>query len=373
MTTQHTFFDPPASTETGLSLPAGEAWAAVSRRDRRYDGAFVLAVSTTGIYCRPSCPARRPRRENVSFFATPEAAEAAGYRACLRCRPADPGGLPAEQAVASARAYLDARLDENVTLKELAGAVGFSSSHMQRIFKEAVGLSPKKYQEARRLEAFKERARAGDTVLEATYEAGFGSSNSLYAQAENGLGMTPGTYRRGGAGLHIRFAVTDSAFGRVLVAATERGVCAVMLGEDDEALAAELETEFPQADHARDDDALRIWIDPVVQYLAGQHQQLAVPVDLQGTDFQRRVWRALQQIPYGETRSYEEVAATLGKPSATRAVAQACARNKVALVVPCHRVVCKDGSVSGYRWGPARKRRLLALEKADDLFAASGG
>lgn len=346
------------------ALTEEEAWTAVRDRDRRFDGLFVYAVETTRIYCRPSCPARRPRRENVAFHATPQAAEAAGHRACRRCHPQHAAGTPAEQAVEQARAYLNDHLDEPVTLAVLADEVGLSPHHLQRTFKRLVGLSPKAYHNARRLERFKAHVGAERDVLEATFEAGFGSSRALYEQAEAGLGMTPGTYRRGGEGLALRFTTLASAFGRVLIAATERGVCAVSLGEDDAGLVAGLKDEFPHtAALERDDEALRAWAEPVIRYLDGVHAHPTVPVDLQGTDFQRRVWKTLQQIPFGETRTYADVAAMLGRAGAVRAVAGACAGNHVALVVPCHRVVRKDGAVGGYRWGVHRKERLLQQEQ----------
>ena len=351
-----------------------DAWVAITARDRRFDGAFVYAVETTGIYCRPSCPARRPRRENVAFYPSPQKAEQAGYRACRRCCPTHAAGTPAEQAVEQARAYLDAHLDEQVPLQVLADEVGLSPYHLQRTFKRFVGLSPKQYQDVRRLEAFKEHVGEDRNVLEATFEAGFGSSRALYDQAEARLGMTPGTYRRGGEGLAIRFTTLASVLGQVLVAVTERGVCAVSLGEEDTILVAELKDEFPNAAAIeRDDEAMLAWAEPIVHYLDGVHAHPTVPVALQGTDFQRRVWKMLQQIPYGETRTYSEVAAMMGQPSAARAVAQACAGNKVALVVPCHRVVRKDGSPGGYRWGVQRKRHLLQQEHAAKSRSIASG
>lgn len=354
-------FDP---AEEPLLLTEAAAWAIITERDRRFDDTFVYAVETTGIYCRPSCPARRPRREHVEFFSTPSKAEAAGYRACRRCHPQRAAGTPVEQAIEQARAYLEAHLDEQVTLDELAAHVALSPSHLQRMFKQFVGLSPKQYQDARRLEVFKEQVGEQRDVLEATYAAGFGSSRALYEHAEDGLGMTPGTYRRGGAGVKIRFTTLPSAFGRVLVAATERGVCAVSLGGEEETLIEELKSEFPNAAAIeRDSDGMRAWAEPVLRYLDGVHAHPTVPTDLQGTDFQRRVWSALQTIPYGETRSYGDVAAMLGQPKAARAVAQACASNKVAIIVPCHRVVRNDGSPGGYRWSPERKQRLLEQEQ----------
>lgn len=341
-----------------------EALAAVARRDRRFDGAFVYAVATTGIYCRPSCPARRPHRKNVTFYPSPLDAEEAGYRPCHRCRPDDPNGTPAEQAVEKARTYIETHLDEPITLDMLARQVNMSPYHLQRIFKRFVGLSPKEYQDARRLEAYKDHVRESGDVLDATFEAGFGSSRALYGLAQDRLGMTPGVYGRGGDGQSIRFTIVPSPFGRLLVAVTERGVCAVSLGDDDAILAADLENEFPNAQTIeRDDEALRAWVQPIVYYHNGVHAHPTVPLDLQGTDFQRRVWKALQEIPYGETRTYGDIAAEIGHPSAARAVAQACAGNRLALVVPCHRVVRKDGSTGGYRWGVERKARLIEHER----------
>lgn len=349
---------------TLTALSETEAWAAIQERDRRFDGVFVYAVSTTGIYCRPSCPARRPHRHNVAYYPSPEEAEKAGYRPCRRCRPESEQGTPAEQAVEQARAYIDAHLDEAITLEQLGDQVNLSPTHLQRTFKRFVGISPKEYQDARRLEAFKNHVGEQQDVLDAAFEAGFNSSRALYALSKSGLGMTPGAYRRGGDGLTIQFTTLDSTFGKVLVAVTERGVCAVSIGESDDALLAELENEFPRAEAIeRDDGALWPWVQPIVRYLEGVHAHPTAPLDLQGTDFQRRVWKTLQEIPYGETRTYGEVASMLGQPSAARAVAQACARNKVALIVPCHRVVRKDGSPGGYRWGDDRKQHLLAHEQ----------
>lgn len=354
------------------ALTDAARWTAVQARDRRFDGRFVYAVSTTGIYCRPSCPARRPLRDHVAFFDAPDAAERAGYRACRRCRPAH-GHPPAEAAVARARAFLDARPDTPVTLDALAAEVGMSPAHLQRTFKRFVGLSPRDYQAAQRMDAFKARVQAGDTVLEAAFEAGFGSSRSLYEQADAGLGMTPGAYRRGGRGLTVRYATAAVPQGRLLVAATDRGVCAVTLGDDDATLEEALAREFPEADRHRDDDAVADWMAPIVRYLEDARVHPDVPVDLHGTDFQQRVWQALQEIPLGETRTYEDVAEALGQPTATRAVASACARNRVALVVPCHRVVRKDGGLGGYRWGVSRKQHLLRQERATGGSAPAPG
>ncbi len=347
-----------------MRVTSNQAWGAIEARDRRFDGQFVYAVLTTGVYNRPSCPSRQPRRENVVFYLSALEAEKAGYRACYRCCPSHLDGTPAERAVEHARAFIEAHLDELVTLEMLSSVVPLSSFHLQRTFKRIVGLSPKQYQIARRLEVFKDTVGETRDVLAATFEAGFGSSRALYEGAGSKLGMTPGAYRRGGAGLSIRYILLASTLGRLLVAVTAQGVCAVSLGDDDERLVAELKEEFPNASliHSND-DKMTSWADSIVRYLEGVPLHPTVPVALQGTDFQRLVWRKLQEIPYGETRSYSEVASMVGRPAAARAVAQACANNKVALVVPCHRVVRKDGSPGGYRWGSDRKERLLEKEK----------
>jgi AraC family transcriptional regulator of adaptative response/methylated-DNA-[protein]-cysteine methyltransferase len=349
---------------TSHTLPAAEeAWAAVMARDRSYDGVFVYAVQTTGVYCRPSCPARRPRREHVRFYESPAAAEADGFRECRRCRPLRSEPSAAVARVERARAYLDAHLDEPVTLPVLAREVGMSPYHLQRIFKQHVGLSPKRYHDARRLEAFKRQLKGGATVSRATYEAGFRSSRALYTAAEAGLGMTPAAYRRGGLGVRVRYGITETPFGHLLVAATERGVCAVGLGDDESELMEWLRAELPRADLDRDEAGIAPWMSELVAHLAGMRPQPDVPLDLAGTEFQMRVWRALQRIPYGSTRSYADVARAIGRPTSARAVARACASNRVALVVPCHRVVRGDGGLGGYRWGSERKRRLLEHER----------
>jgi AraC family transcriptional regulator of adaptative response/methylated-DNA-[protein]-cysteine methyltransferase len=341
--------------------PDDARWQAVLSRDRAAEGAFVYAVRTTGIYCRPTCPSRRPRRENVSFHATPAEAERAGFRACLRCGPDAPAPAGGE-AVARAAAFLSAHPEERTTLAELARRVGLSPFHLQRTFRRATGLSPRAYQEAARLARFKAEVRRGAPVGLATYEAGFGSSRALYESARDGLGMTPGRYRRGGEGEVIRFATLPCALGRLLVAATERGVCAVSLGAADGPLEAELRAEFPRAELARDEHGVSPWAAAVLRHV--EAAGAPPPLDLRGTAFQLRVWQALREIPRGETRSYGEVARTLGAPGSARAVARACASNRVALVVPCHRVVRGGGEAGGYRWGAELKRRLLEREEA---------
>ena len=336
------------------------AWTAVLARDAGRDGSFVYAVASTGIYCRPSCPSRRPRRPQVAFFPTPDAAEGAGYRACRRCRPREAAAGAA--AVARACAWIDAHPDEPVSLAALARAVGLSPAHLQRTFRRATGVTPKQYADARRLARLKERLQKGDDVTTALYDAGYGSSSRLYERSDARLGMTPATYRRGGRGMRIRFACADSPAGRLLVAATERGLCAVQLGEDDDALETALRREFPEAEIAADAAGLGALVAAVLARLdAGPSP--ALPLDVRATAFEQQVWAALQEIPPGTTRTYGEVAAALGRPGAARAVARACAANPVALVVPCHRVVRGDGGLGGYRWGEERKRRLLARER----------
>lgn len=354
-----------ASAEVMAPTPPddGAAWAAVQSRDARFDGRFVYAVSSTGVYCRPTCPSRRPLRRNVAFFPTPEAAEAAGYRACLRCEPRATA-TASSRAVDAARDYIETHADERMTLDVLSREVGLSPYHLQRVFKRRTGLSPKEYARAVRTERFKAHTRKEGSVTTAIYEAGYGSGSRVYETAGARLGMTPAAYRHGGRGMHIRYTVADSPLGRLLVGATERGVCAVQLGESDRILETALRDEYPRASLERDDSPLGKWVRAILDHLRGQSARLDLPIDVQATAFEWRVWKALQQIPYGRTRSYAEVAAAIGRPKAVRAVANACAHNRVALLVPCHRVVRSDGALGGYRWGASRKRRLLEQEKA---------
>ena len=334
------------------------AWAAVVNRDRLTDGSFVYAVSSTGVYCRPSCASRRPRRERVSFFATPDDAEAAGYRACLRCG----NGDAVAQRVERARRYLDAHVDERITLRELGRVAGLSPFHLQRTFQRLVGVTPKAYASARRTERFKRSLKRSNDVTSAIYEAGFGSSSRAYESADERLGMTPSAYRRGGDGMRIRFAVVDSPLGRLLVATTERGVCSVALGDDDARLVEALRREYPRAEVTRATDGLGEVASKVVEHLQGRSPSLQLPIDVTATAFQWRVWKALRDIPYGSTRSYAAIAAEIGRPRAVRAVARACASNRVALLIPCHRAVRTDGALGGYRWGSDRKAALLERE-----------
>jgi AraC family transcriptional regulator of adaptative response/methylated-DNA-[protein]-cysteine methyltransferase len=338
-------------------------WDAVMHRDRAADGVFVYAVTSTGVFCRPSCPSRRPHRSRVRFFDSPAAAQKAGFRACRRCHPTLAGeSRSIVDAIAKASRYLTRHADETVSLDDLARLVRLSPSHLQRQFKRALGVSPREYQAACRARRFRRELRAGRDVTAAMYEAGYGSPSRIYEASPTGRGMAPATYRRGGAGATVAYTTVRCPLGWLLVAATDTGVCSVKLGDSPAALEADLRRELPLA-HIRDDgQAHREWVDAIVSRVRGADVDLDLPIDVRGTAFQWRVWRALQQIPSGETRSYSDVARGIGRPSAVRAVAQACATNPVAIVVPCHRVVAKDGKTGGYRWGADRKARLLARE-----------
>jgi AraC family transcriptional regulator, regulatory protein of adaptative response / methylated-DNA-[protein]-cysteine methyltransferase len=358
-------------TRTRVAIDPDAAWAAVMGRDGQRDGTFVYAVTTTGVYCRPTCPSRRPHRQNVLFFDVPDAAERAGFRACRRCKPRDEAA-PTAAMIEKVRTYIDANLDARIMLSRLARLVGVSTFHLQRTFKRETGLSPAQYAAARRAERFRHELKQGANVTRATYDAGYSSSSRLYAVSNAQLGMTPSTYRRGGRGMHIRYATADTAFGRLLVAATERGVCFVELGDDDKALEAGLAAEYPLASREQAPAEMGDWMSGVLATLDGGSRRAAVPLDVKATDFKWRVWRALQEIPYGETRSYAEVAAAIGAPKAVRAVANACATNNAALVIPCHRVIGSNGTLTGYRWGVDRKRQLLEHER-DQAARRSGG
>ncbi len=358
----------PTSPVVNVVPDRERCWQAVQERDKLFDGAFVTAVLTTGIYCRPSCPARHPKRENVTFYGSFGEAEARGFRACKRCKPQAASGDPQVTYVLQACQLLDAQVDEQPSLESLGEQLGISPHHLQRTFKRVMGISPRQYAEARRVERLKQQLQEGNDVTTALYDAGYGSSSRLYESAPNRLGMTPATYRRGGVGMEIGYAIVDSALGRLLVATTERGVCLVCLGETDEPLIARLFSEYPHAEITPDSGAVGEWVASILRYLDGSQPQLNLPLDLQATAFQWQVWEALREIPLGETRSYSEVARAIGKPKAARAVAQACANNPAALIIPCHRVVRNDGQMGGYRWGTERKERLLSQER--DLAAA---
>ena len=346
-----------------LSVADAARWQAVLDRDAAQDGHFVYAVVTTGVYCRPTCPSRRPRRENVRFFDGPAAAESAGFRECRRCYPKRQPA--AERLVAETMRLIDGCTDETTPdLSTLAASLGVSAGYLQRRFKRSTGLSPHAYAASRRSEALKSRLREGDDVTTATYEAGYGSISRVYEGASSLLGMTPATYKHGGRGLTIGWTTTATRFGRVLVAATERGLCFVALADDDEALEAKVRTEFPAATIGRDDAAMSPYVEGLHAYLDSGLRTLDLHIDAHGSLFQMLVWRALQSIPAGETRSYGEVAKAIGHPRAVRAVANACAHNPTALVVPCHRVVPATGAPGGYRWGVERKQALIEHEAA---------
>ena len=339
-------------------------WRAVIARDKGADGRFVYAVRSTGIYCRPSCPSRKPHRDRVEFFGQPAAAEQAGYRACRRCRPLE--SAPADPWVDKIRracVYLS-NVDGHPSLAALAVRIGGSPYHLQRNFKRIAGVTPREYAEACRLRTVKRRLRAGRDVTSAMLDAGYGSSSRFYERAAPKLGMAPKTYQRGGAGMDIRYTIVTSPLGRLLVAATPRGVCAVAMGDSDQGLERALRAEYPAAAILSDGGSLAQWIRRILAHLAGRRPRLDLPIDVQATAFQWQVWTALGAIPRGETRSYAEVASAIGRPGAARAVARACATNPVALAIPCHRVVPVAGGVGGYRWGTARKRALLARERA---------
>jgi len=341
-----------------------QLWQAVIAKDARFDGQFVFGVSSTGIYCRPSCPSRRAHRERVKFFELPEAAEQAGFRACLRCQPQRARVLdPQIELVQRVCRLLNDSESETSKLAELASHAGVSVFHLQRTFKKVMGISPRQYLTARKFGNFKALVRKGETVTNSLYDSGFNSSSRLYEYASEELGMTPATYSRGGRGVSISYTIVDSPMGRLLVAVTERGVCAVRMSDNDEELEKDLREEFPQAQIERDDAALREPVEKILNHLDNNEPCLDLPLDIRATAFQRQVWEKLRAIPYGETVSYGDVAKALGKPGAVRAVGRACATNPVALVIPCHRVVREDKSLGGYRWGLDRKKRLLDHER----------
>ncbi|WP_072395610.1 bifunctional DNA-binding transcriptional regulator/O6-methylguanine-DNA methyltransferase Ada [Hyphomicrobium sp. CS1GBMeth3] len=336
-------------------------WKAVQARDRRSDGTFVYAVATTGVYCRPSCAARRAKRENVSFCASWREAEAAGFRACKRCRPNERQDGSSLDMVREACRFIETA-EHAPSLSELAARSGLSPSHFHRVFLAATGVTPKAYASAHRHGRLREALKTGATVTEAMHDAGFGSSSRLHAASRAALGMTPSEFKSGGANTAIRFAVGHCDLGAILVAASDKGITAILLGDDAEALVHELEDCFPRATLVGGDAAFEAVVSQVVGLVEAPEAGLGLPLDVRGTAFQYRVWEALSQIPVGATATYSEIAARIGMPKAVRAVASACASNKIAVAIPCHRVVRTDGSLSGYRWGVARKRALLKRE-----------
>ncbi len=340
-------------------------WQAMLSNDTSLDGVFVVCVKSTGIYCRPSCSARRPKRENVTFLPGCDAAEAAGFRACKRCYPRLDSPAATAELVRRACVELEEAGDEPPKLAAVSRRLGVSAAYLQRTFRSALGVTPRQYAEARRLERLKGGLRDGHSVTRALYDAGYSSSSRLYESAGDNLGMTPATYRKGGRGMTVRYHVADSPLGRLLVAGTERGVCAVQLADSDAGLGVSLRGEFPHAVIEPDDGSLAAWVGQILEYLGGVRPRLDLPLDIQGTAFQVRVWRALKEIAYGTTRTYSEIARAIGRPRAARAVGQACGRNPAPLVIPCHRVVGSNGSLGGYALGVERKRALLEKERAN--------
>jgi AraC family transcriptional regulator of adaptative response/methylated-DNA-[protein]-cysteine methyltransferase len=339
-------------------------WTAVVRRDRRADGAFYYSVRTTGVYCRPSCGARRARRENVRFHATREAAEGAGFRPCKRCRPHETG-LAEQRAAAVARACRLIETSEALpNLALLARAAGMSRFHFHRVFRTVTGVTPKAYAAAHRARRVRDELSRSNTVTDAIYGAGFNSNGRFYATSSEVLGMTPTDFRSGGTGTSIRFAVGECSLGSILVAATERGVCAILLGDEPEKLVRELQDRFPRAQFLGGDRTFERLVAKVIGFVEAPRLGFELPLDVRGTAFQQRVWQALRQIPAGVTATYTDIAARIGAPRAVRAVGRACASNAIAVAIPCHRVVRNDGALSGYRWGVERKRRLLEREAA---------
>jgi AraC family transcriptional regulator of adaptative response/methylated-DNA-[protein]-cysteine methyltransferase len=355
----------PNSTIHPPSLPDADdpRWKAVLDRDPAHDGKFIFAVASTGVYCRPSCAARRPRRQNVTFFTRPEQAEKAGFRACLRCRPKTLSGHPPSDSAKAVCRYIEQHLDEPITLEHLGKIFRQSPFHLQRRFKAALGISPREYADSCRLRLLKRHLQAGDNVTRAMYDAGYGSSSRLYEKTAAQMGMTPDKYRRGAIAAAIRYTCTDSPLGRMLIAATERGICSIQFAHSDGELIEGLKREFPFAARKPDEGGLQAWVEALLAQMRGTQLNAALPLDIRATAFQRRVWTYLQSIPFGSTRSYGEVAKALGQPTASRAVARACATNPVAVAIPCHRVVREDGNLSGYRWGVERKRTLLEMER----------
>jgi len=338
-------------------------WEIVNTKNRAFDGAFFFGVSSTGIYCKPSCASRRPKRENVSFFLTFEQAENAGFRSCRRCHPKESNSIsPPAQLIVKACEIIEEECGGEISLEFLAERLKVSPSHLQRTFKHTLGVSPKDFADALRFDNFKKQVRETD-VTTAMYESGFGSSRALYEKANQNLGMTPATYQKGGKNTRISFAITDCSLGKLLVAATEKGVCRVAFGDANEELTASLIKEFPAAEIQPDANDLQDYMRAIVEHLDGRRKTLELPLDLQATAFQLQVWTELRRIPYGETRSYKQIAGQVGNTKAVRAVARACATNPVALLTPCHRVVASDGKLSGYAWGVERKKKLLEKER----------
>jgi AraC family transcriptional regulator of adaptative response/methylated-DNA-[protein]-cysteine methyltransferase len=343
-------------------------WQAVKTHDRSFDGKFYFAVATTGVYCRPSCRSRLPLRKNVSFFATPEEAERAGFWPCLRCHPASVSAAdPALARIREVCDYIRSHAQESLSLAMLAERAGLSRFHFQRAFKKVVGVTPKQFADAHRLRSFRQELRKQPSVTDAIYEAGFGSSSRVYERVDTRLGMTPAEYRAAGKDVTISYVCVDSVLGRMMIGATDRGLCFIQFGESDEELLKMLHAEYTAASIEPMQEPFptefESWMTALRRHLDGQEPRLDLPIDVRATAFQMKVWRYLQSIPYGSVESYAEVAAGVGQPGAARAVARACSQNRVALAIPCHRVIRGTGELGGYRWGLERKRVLIDLER----------
>jgi len=349
-------------TKPAVATALDPRWQAVLARDPAADGVFFLGVTSTGIYCRPTCPARRPLPENVIMFDSAAEAQAAGFRACKRCKP-DLPRVPEPYTEIITRACREIEQSEIAPdLQSLADAAGMSKYHFHRVFKQVTGLTPRQYAGAQRAKRVREALSEGQSVTDAIYSAGFNATSRFYERSDEMLGMKPTTYRNGGANTTIRFAIGECSLGLILVASSERGLCSIMLGDDPDALALELQTRFPGANLIAGDAEFEQQVASVIDFVEAPRRGLDLPLDVRGTAFQQRVWQALQAIPVGSTASYTEIAQRIGAPKAVRAVAQACAANQLAVAIPCHRVLRSDGGLSGYRWGVERKRALLERE-----------
>jgi AraC family transcriptional regulator of adaptative response/methylated-DNA-[protein]-cysteine methyltransferase len=356
-----THFNP---TMRGLSpLTRKQYLAAIASHDAEMDGAFVYAVRSTGIYCRPSCPSRRPRENHILFFGKPDDAEQSGFRACRRCHPKEMRENRKTQIVGKVCKEMENNPDKSPSLKNLAELTGLSPAHLQRTFREAMGITPRQYADALRVTRFKSELRKGSDVTTALHEVSYGSASRLYEKSDAQLGMTPATYRKGGEGMNISYTIADSSMGRVLVAGTDRGISAVYLGDKDAELSASLREEYPQAEIHPIAEGKSKWVRAIIAHLDKSNSPLDLPTDVLGTVFQRRVWQALREIPLGATRTYSDVARAIGQPTAIRAVGHACATNPTSIVVPCHRVIRTDRTMGGYRWGLHRKKSLLEKER----------
>ncbi|MGV6801554.1 MAG: bifunctional DNA-binding transcriptional regulator/O6-methylguanine-DNA methyltransferase Ada [bacterium] len=350
------------------ALTEQEMYQAVCQRDPYYDGQFVCAVKTTGIYCRPSCPARTPKQKNILFFSSTATAKTHGYRPCKRCHP--DGGSPLSDKIIHVASYIEKNADTQITLKHLAELTQLSPSCVQKSFKEHFGVSPKQYQDSFRIKIVKETLKAGEGVTSAIYNAGFGSPSRLYENKSKQLGMTPSAYRAGGAKETITYCYQKTSLGQLLLAATAKGVCFVQLSDEADQMLQELKQDFPNAQLIKADEDtpyLKEWVFQLQQWLVGKQPHPDIPVDMRGTAFQILIWNFLRTLEEGQTLTYSELAAAIDKPKAVRAAASACARNRIALLIPCHRILCRDGGLGGYRWGAARKQALLAIEHKNAL------